>query len=491
MNFHLLCNFSRRQVRWGMVLSVLSTFVAFGTVPVLGQGWVGGSRPATKDFVSPWETGLNKANLGTIASIGIPQGYRLMNDSDARAFLERLGNPVPKGLIGILAPQSGQWWAVLAFTSTGYLKDADKQALDPVEILQAIRKRVETESLSPTQQGRPPSASVEWKELPSYYASTHSLAWAIQAETQHSRTINNTVLTFGRTGVLELTAVQAYQPGADLPPVIQLARNISFKEGKRYEDYQIGDKVANISILGLIVDDEHPEFWNTRLGPRYFAWVFYSLIACLTACGVVLYTKRRRPSVTSRIASRPHQPAAATQTAGFANVGTQAGLPQDSGPLSLADASLTAKSGGQKVGTNGKNGSNGSKRGKPDKRGRKLVFNYAKFYTDFVMNTEPAIKPAPSFKLNGNGHANGNGSGGLLYNGHNGDGGTAPSHTGLPTVKLAELIADQKSLIEGQKHLIQEQTRFIEEKKKFFSDQNQLLERQTAMFENQYSLKLD
>jgi hypothetical protein len=488
MNFHLLCNFSRRQIWWGMLFPALLIFVAFGTLPVFGQGWVGGSRPETKDFVSPWETGLNKANLGSIASIGIPQGYRLMNESDSRAFLERAGNPVPKGLIGILAPQSGQWWAVLAFTSTGYLKDADKQALDPVEILQAIRKRVETESLSPTQQGRPPSASVEWKELPSYYASTHSLAWAIQAETQHSRTINDTVLTFGRIGVLELTAVQAYRPGADLPPILQLARNIVFKEGKRYEDYQSGDKMANISLLGLIVDDEHPEFWNTRLGPRYFAWVFYSLIACLTGCGVVLYTKRRRPIAPSRIPSATHRPSAATQTAGFATkVGTQAGLTQNSGPLNLADASGTAKS-GQKVGTNG---SNGSKRAKPDKRGRRLVFNYAKFYTDFVMNTEPAIKPAPSFKLNGNGHANGNGSGGLISNGHNGADDTTPSHTGLPTVKLAELIADQKALIEGQKHLIQEQTRFIEEKKKFFGDQNQLLERQTAMFENQYSLKLD
>jgi hypothetical protein len=485
MNFHVLGTFRRRQIRWGMSLSVLSVFVAFAAQSVLGQG--AGSRTGSKDFVNPWELGLNTANLGAVASIGIPQGYRLMNEADARSFLEHLGNPVPKGLLGILAPQSGNWWAVFAFTGSGYIKDADKQSLDPVEILQALRKRAEPENLTPADLSKAPAASVEWKELPYFNAYSHTLAWAIQAETSRSQTINDTVLIFGRSGVLELTAVQPYEVGADLPPITQLARHITFQEGKRYEDYQSGDKLAKTSLLGLIVDDEHPEFWNTRAGSRYVAWVFYSLTGCLAACGLVLYTKRRRPDPRTaiRAAVREANAKNASAHATSSHVSQSALAHSTAAVASLAQNPPFAPPSLQKAGSNG---TNGGKRSKPDKRGRKLVFNYAKFYTDFVMNTEPAIKPATSFKANGNGHANGNGA---AANGHNGVDDVRPVSAALPTLKLAELIADQKALIDGQKHLIAEQTRFIDDKKKFFNDQSELLERQTAMFENQYSLKLD
>jgi uncharacterized membrane-anchored protein len=492
MNFHLLCIiFSRRQIRWGMSLSTLLILVSLTAQSVLGQGAVG-NRPGSKEFVSPWEMGMNTANLGSVASIGIPQGYRLMNEADARLFLEQLGNPVPKGLVGILAPQSGHWWAVFAFTGTGYLKDADKQPLDPVEILQALRKRAEPDNLSPVERVKAPAASVEWKELPYFNSYSHTLAWAIQADTQRSRTINDTVLILGRSGVLELTAVQPYEPGVDLPPITQLARHITFKEGKRYEDFQAGDKVANISLLGLIVDDEHPEFWNTRSGSRYVAWVFYSLIACLAACGLVIYTKRRRPAARTAIRTAVREAttkAASAHAAASTSNAAQGALAKSMASVhSPGNGSAVAAPGAHKIGSNG----NGSKRAKPDKRGRRLVFNYAKFYTDFVMNTEPAIKSATPFKANGNGNgSNGHGPTVSAPNGHIGADQASLPQVGHPAATLVELISDQKALIDGQKHLILEQTRFIEEKRKFFNDQNQLLERQTAMFENQYSLKLD
>ncbi len=449
--------------------------MAFLAQSAPGQGWTG-NRSGPKEFLNPWVSGPNVASLGSIAGITVPPGYRLLDEAGARAFLERSGNPVPKGLIGILAPQSDQWWAVLAFTSVGYLKDADKEPLDPVAILQAMRKRIEQENPGAMKQGRASVASVDWKELPSYDSATHSLGWAVEAETQSTQTINNTVLIFGRSGVLEITAVQPYRAGADLPPVMQLARNITFKEGQRYADYQSGDKVARISLLGLIVDDEHLKAWTASSGPSFAAWVFYSLIGCFAGGGAVLYLKVRLRSVPRAIHSEGgHEPAA------------EATPVQSTGLSNADDGSIALKPGAQKIRSNG---NNGSKAGKSDRRGRKMAFDYAKFYTDFVMNTEFVMKPGIVAPV----HSNGMGS--LASNGHNGGSETAPSlqagpNMGVATASLAELIANQKALINEQMQLIQEQTRFIEEKKKFIKDQNELLERQSPEFANQYSLKLD
>jgi len=59
-----------------------------------------------------WIVGPKKASLGTLANIEVPQGYRLTDKAGARILLERMKNPIPDGLIGILAPDSGKWWVV-------------------------------------------------------------------------------------------------------------------------------------------------------------------------------------------------------------------------------------------------------------------------------------------------------------------------------------------------------------------------------------------
>jgi uncharacterized membrane-anchored protein len=426
--------------------------------------------PSTDTAVN-WISGPEKASLGTVADIEIPDGYRLIGKGGARALLERTKNPVPDGLIGILAPASGHWWAVLEFSDTGYLKDVDKQLLDPAAILTALQNRTVDKNLKRVAQGLAPIASVDWERPPVYDGATHSLEWAVQAGTQTAKAINYTVLLFGRNGVLEITAVQPVQNKTDLAPLMQLVRNITFKEGQGYKDYQSGDAVASISLQDLIVDDERPASANVlaRAGWLARTWGIPLMAGGMVVVVCLVYLRVRRHKAGQKVHTNGHLEAAA-----------------ESKPLAVKNGN----------GSNGNGNGNGKRSGWGDllkelektlngasngngKHGhRKRVFNYAKFYTDFVMMSPGAVNGA--VPLNGKSSRVAKEA-------------PIPAPDSKPEGLTAnmELIACHRALIEEQKRLIQQQAKLIEEKSKLIEEQNEFLGRQSSAMKDQYFLKLE
>lgn len=441
----------------------------FCVLPVLAAFW---SQPSWGDQLSltpvmpsqdVWRiVGPKKASLGTLADIDVPQGYRLADEKGARILLERMKNPVPDGLIGILAPESGKWWAILTFTDVGYVKNADNERIDPAAVLKAVQKRSEMENRERTEQGMATIESVNWERPPAYNAEGHSLEWALQAATQSSKVVNGTVLLLGRRGVLEIISVQPYEVSSDSIPLQQLIKNITFKEGQRYADYQNGDKIADVSMAQLIVDNKHPAGsgeLKASSGGGVVIWIYSILAGCaVMGGGVLLYQKRRQRRVRSAIyANGGHAITVARASSGN-------GLGNGSG-------SVSARPVVQKAGS------------LPEDHGklrRRKVFDYSKFYTHVVMELSSKSNAVAGPMLNGrsNNHTVGT----------NNNNGAANQTIAEATL---DLITSQKNLIEEQKHLMQQQTRLIEERRKLIEEQNALLKRQAEMIESQYSLKLD
>ena len=438
--------------------------VVFCILPLLAVFW---SQPCWGNQLSltpvmpaqeiKWISGPKQASLGTLADIEVPQGYRLTGEAGARILLERMKNPVPDGLIGILAPDSGKWWVVLTFTDVGYVKNADKERIDPAAVLKAVQKRSETQNSERTEQGMASIVSVDWERPPVYDADRHSLEWAFRAETQSSKVVNDTVLLLGRRGVLEIITVQPYEASSDSIPLQQLIKNITFKEGQGYADYENGDKNADVSLSQLIVDDKHPaESGNLTAssGGGVVIWIYSGLAVCaMTVGGILLYQKRRQWRARSAIFANG---------GGHAHAAARASSGNGSG-------SVSARPDVQKGGST------------PDDRGklrRKKVFDYSKFYTHVVMELSSRSNAVAGPMLNGrsNNHTIGTNDG-------------AANQT-IASATL-DLIASQKNLIEEQKRLMQQQSRLIEERRSLIEEQNGLLKRQAEMIESQYSLKLE
>ena len=199
-----------------------------------------------------WTSGPADASLGTLADIKIPKGYRFTDSTGAGALLARMNNPVPQGLVGIMAPESGQWWVVLTYKDIGYVKDAEKGEIDAAAILKTISDRANRQNEDRTIHGLPLITSVDWALAPAFDAKTHAVEWAVRAKTQSAEVVNHTMRLLGRQGMLDATAVAPYQAqaAADLVPLKDLVKNISFKQGQRYADYQAGDKVSDIGLAG-------------------------------------------------------------------------------------------------------------------------------------------------------------------------------------------------------------------------------------------------
>ena len=420
--------------------------------------------------------GPRKASLGTLANIDVPQGYRLTDEAGARVLLGRMKNPVPDGLIGILAPENGKWWAVLTYTDVGYVKNADKERLDPAAILTAIQKQSQKQNSERKEQGIASIVSVNWERPPVYDAVRYSLEWAVRAETPSSKVLNHTVLLLGRRGVLEIITVQPYDVSSDSVPLQQLIKNITFKDGQRYIDYQEGDKIADVNLAQIIVDNKQPADGRKLMassGGGIVVWIYSGLAgSAVIVVGMLVYQKRRQRMVRSATYVKEGHAIAAAK----AVTGNGHGNGHGNG-----SSSTVARPDIQRGGTT------------PDNRGklrRKKVFDYSKFYTHVVMELSSKSNTMAGSMLNGNGNGNGNGkTSNHTINHTNGtDNGTANQTIVDATL---DLIASQKNLIDEQKHLMQQQTGLIEERRKLIEEQNALLKRQAEMIESQYSLKLD
>jgi uncharacterized membrane-anchored protein len=453
-----------------------------------------------------WTSGPANASLGTLADIKIPKGYRFTGSTGASALLWRMNNPIPQGLVGIIAPESGQWWVVLTYKDIGYVKDANKGGIDAAAVLKTISDRADRQNEERTIHGLPLITSVDWALAPVFDAKTHTVEWAVRAKTQSSEVVNHTIRLLGRQGILDATAVAPYQTqaSANLVPLKELVKNISFKPGQRYTDYQAGDKVSAIGLAGLITGDDDSltaqKSDAVTPGKNAGGWGWYVLAGVIAGGGVMLvrgvvqrrhHKARRAPSTRSLVTDN-----------GIGNGNGHVHVSAVATPPAPAIASNhlqtekvktdEVKPGGVKpevvVAQNGLNGSsNGSSTHRRGAR-RKKVFDYHRFYTDTVMKLSSSGYTAEFTPRNGhtNGHSDGHSSAPATE--------AQPASYGAMNQAIVQshldLIANQKVLIEEQKRLVQEQTKLIEEKNKFIQEQNELLDRQTAMID-QYSLKLD
>ncbi len=475
--------------KWG-VFSVFCLLVVLAVTLCVCQQSRAAQSPATGALVDDpfnqihWAAGPQRITLSDFAYIDIPQGYRMTDVIGARKFLESQNDTVPGDTVGILASTSGNWWAVLEYNTKGYVKDANLQQIDSAAVLKAVQAQIQAKDNAGSA-----VTSVSWDKTPVYDSQAQTLAWSLQVQNGSAKAVNQTIVLLGRYGVFQITAVQPSQV-ANVPSLADLASNISFKDGDRYADYQIGDKIADIGLAQLIAGEKHvPVAASSISGGTAMVYVYSALALCVVVGSVMLLRKKNQatqvsaPAAKAVSAAAPAQPQPAVAAAAVSSQPT-------------VDANGTHANGmvAAKVAT-ATNGSHGTK---PLHRNRrKKVFNYPKFYTNVMRELSlHSYGPGPGQNGNKNGYANGranghangnkNGHANGHTNGHaNGNGSSA--NESLKS-EIVELIATQKNLIQEQKTLLEEQTRLIEQKRWLIEEQTAFLKGQA---ENQFPLKFE
>jgi uncharacterized membrane-anchored protein len=221
-----------------------------------------------------WTKGPSTVNVGSYATIEVPQDYLFTDGPGARAMLEAMGN-IPGGSeLGLFAPASLEWFAIFRFADEGYVKDDDKNKLDADKLLAAIKKGTEADNAERKSRGWPTLRIVGWDQKPAYDSESHNLTWAIRVESDRGQSVNYNTRLLGRKGIMSVNLVADPEKlSGTLPEFKQLLTKYDFQPGQRYAEYRQGDKIAKYGLTALVLGGAAAA--GAKLG--LFAWLAVAL----------------------------------------------------------------------------------------------------------------------------------------------------------------------------------------------------------------------
>lgn len=200
-----------------------------------------------------WKKGPAEADVGDQAKVKVPEGFMFTAGEGTRKLLEAMGNPTGGNELGFLAPTNLNWFVVFEFSDVGYVKDDDKDKLDPQKLLGVIKRGTEEGNKMRKKMGSPPMHIVGWEVPPKYNDQTKNLEWAIRAESEGQPVVNYNTRLLGREGVMEAALViDPDKLQTTLPTFQNLLSGYHYKSGHTYAEYKQGDKLAKYGLAALI-----------------------------------------------------------------------------------------------------------------------------------------------------------------------------------------------------------------------------------------------
>jgi len=227
--------------------------VVLGFLLALACAQVSAQETKTKSGLTVL-TGPAKAQLEGVAQVDVPAGYIFFDGKTTRALLKKEGEPVSGHELGLLMETNEHWSVIFEFNSIGYVKDDDKNKLDPDKILDSIKRGTAEANKERARNGRSALEIVGWEIPPKYDETTHNLEWAIRGTVDDRAILNYNTRLLGRKGVMEVVLiVPPDKLAGTLPQFRSVLAGYTFQSGQSYAEFRPGDKVAKYGLAALIV----------------------------------------------------------------------------------------------------------------------------------------------------------------------------------------------------------------------------------------------
>ncbi len=214
--------------------------------------------------------GPTNATMKSIAEIKVPAGFLFLDAESAKKLMQMEGEQVSGREMGYLRPTNSQWAVWFLFDDIGYVKDDDKDKLDPDALLKSIKAGNDRANEYRKEHGVPVLKVIGWEIQPKYNVETHNLEWAIRGESEGQPILNYNTRLLGRGGAMEvILVVEPDQLSATLPEYQTLLAGYNYQPGQRYAEYTKGDKIAKYGLAALITGGAAVVAVKTGL----FAWL--------------------------------------------------------------------------------------------------------------------------------------------------------------------------------------------------------------------------
>lgn len=204
--------------------------------------------------------GPSDVKLADQATLKLPKGFVYIPSAEGKRLLAAMGNRVGNNILGLIFPDSeAQWFMVMQFHKTGFIKDDDAKDWKADELLESIRKGTVASNKERRTRNLPEVEVVGWVEAPLYDAANHRLVWSLASREKNEpagaeRGINYNTYALGREGYISMNLVTGMRTIETEKPVARmLLSSLDYNDGKRYTDFNSAtDHVAEFGLAALI-----------------------------------------------------------------------------------------------------------------------------------------------------------------------------------------------------------------------------------------------
>ena len=191
----------------------------------------------------------------------LPAGYTYFPGPESARLLTAMGNRPGTDLIGMVIPQAREadWFVVMRFVKSGYIKDDDAREWKVDELLTGLKEGTEETNKERRSRGISEVEIVGWVEAPKYDEGTHRLVWSLESKEKGApaaaqRGVNYNTYALGREGYVSMnlvTGMAAIQN--EKPHAHALLAALQYHDGKRYGDFNSAtDHVAEYGLAALV-----------------------------------------------------------------------------------------------------------------------------------------------------------------------------------------------------------------------------------------------
>jgi uncharacterized membrane-anchored protein len=195
-------------------------------------------------------------DLGGVAKIAIPKGYRFTHGSGASRVLELFGNLPQPSASGLLTTEGFGPWIIFGYDDSGHVKDDEKNDIDADKLLALRREGLAESNEVRKERGIHELAILGWAMPPRFNDTTKTLEWAVRIQSLDGtggESVNYETRLLGRTGSMK---VQLVCEPAEFQPLLtefqKVMGGFSYVEGQRYAEFREGDKVAKYGLTALV-----------------------------------------------------------------------------------------------------------------------------------------------------------------------------------------------------------------------------------------------
>lgn len=196
-----------------------------------------------------WQAGPATADVGSNATIKLPEGASFLDEKEGAKFLKLTGNLPSANSILV----GDNWWAAFSFSPVGYVKD-DEQ-IDAYALLKELQDQDGPANEERRKLGMGELFTDGWHTPPHYDTASKHLEWALRLRSPGSTTptINYTVRLLGRSGYESATLVSDPTTlDADVKAFKAVLKDFDFKPGEKYSEFKQGDRVAEFGLMALV-----------------------------------------------------------------------------------------------------------------------------------------------------------------------------------------------------------------------------------------------